>query len=177
MSSNKLDLIRLLPVEDAAYPGVMKITILSVGRVRQKFVKDGEAEYLQRLKGAFPIELCELGLEAPESLRAVEVQEREADETLKKIKGYEYRVILDERGKHTSSEEFSRLLDARMVAGTRSVCFVIGGAFGFSERVRQAADYILSLSSLTMPHQLVRLVLVEQIYRAHTIIRGIRYHK
>jgi 23S rRNA (pseudouridine1915-N3)-methyltransferase len=155
----------------------MKVVIVSVGRVRQSFIKEGEGEYLQRLKGTFPVELCELGLEAPESMSPSEVQEREAVEALKKVQGYDYLVVLDERGKSISSPDFSKFLQGRMNAGTRSLCFVIGGAFGFSEKVRQEADYILSLSALTMPHQLTRLVLLEQIYRAHTILRGIRYHK
>jgi 23S rRNA (pseudouridine1915-N3)-methyltransferase len=155
----------------------MKLTILSVGRVRQAFIKEGEGEYLQRLKGSLPVELSELGLEAPESMSPSEVQEREAVETLKRVQGCDYLVVLDERGKSISSVDFSKFLQGRMNAGTRSLCFVIGGAFGFSEKVRQGADYILSLSALTMPHQLTRLVLLEQIYRAHTMMRGIRYHK
>jgi 23S rRNA (pseudouridine1915-N3)-methyltransferase len=110
-------------------------------------------------------------------MSAEEVREREAVDTLKRVQGYDYLVVLDERGKSISSQEFSKLIGARMNAGTRSLCFVIGGAFGFSEKVRQEADYILSLSALTLPHQLTRLVLLEQIYRAHTILRGIRYHK
>ncbi|MFO0203402.1 MAG: 23S rRNA (pseudouridine(1915)-N(3))-methyltransferase RlmH [Alphaproteobacteria bacterium] len=155
----------------------MKVTVVSVGRVRQGFIREGEGEYLQRLKGSFPVEVCELGLEAPESMSAEEVREREAVDTLKRVQGYDYLVVLDERGKSISSQEFSKLIGARMNAGTRSLCCVIGGAFGFSEKVRQEADYILSLSALTLPHQLTRLVLLEQIYRAHTILRGIRYHK
>ncbi len=155
----------------------MKVTVLSVGRVRQGFIKEGEGEYLQRLKGSLPVEVCELGLEAPESMSPDEVREREAIETLKRVRGYDYLVVLDERGKSISSLDLSKLLEGRMNAGTRSLCFVIGGAFGFSEKVRQEADYILSLSALTLPHQLTRLVLLEQIYRAHTIVRGIRYHK
>ena len=155
----------------------MKVSIVNVGRVRQRFIKDGEQEYLQRLKSAFPVELLELGLEAPESLSPDEVKEREAIETLKKIESYDYLVVLDERGKCLNSTEFSGFLGSRMNAGTRTLCFLIGGAFGFSEKIRQSANYILSLSALTMPHQLTRLVLLEQIYRAHTILRGIRYHK
>ena len=155
----------------------MKVTILSVGRVRQSFIREGEREYLERLRAAFPIELVELGLDAPESMSPEEIREREAVETLKRVQGYEYLIVLDERGKSVSSHDFAKLLNARMTAGTRSLCFLIGGAFGFSEKIRQEADYILSLSALTMPHQLTRLVLLEQVYRAHTIVRGIKYHK
>jgi len=155
----------------------MKVTILSVGKVRQSFVKEGEAEYLKRLKGAFPIELVELGCEAPESMGPEATREREATELLKKLEAYDYVVALDERGDELTSEEFRHFLEKRMNSGKRSIAFVIGGAFGFSERIRQRADSVLSLSTLTFPHQVTRLLLVEQIYRAHTMMKGISYHK
>ena len=156
----------------------MKVVIISVGRVRQHFVRAGEEEYVKRLR-ATPLALSfdELGCDAPESLSPAEVQEREAATLLKRLESHDYVVVLDERGKQLHSQEFSRLVEQRMSQGVRSLAFVIGGAFGFSEKVRQRADYVLSLSTLTMPHQLVRLVLVEQIYRAHTLMRGISYHK
>jgi 23S rRNA (pseudouridine1915-N3)-methyltransferase len=156
----------------------MKVTILNVGRVRQNFIQEGEQEYLKRLRGTpLALSLVELGLEAPESLSVTEVQEREATELLKKLEAFDYVIALDERGKQKTSKEFTQLIDTQMQSGTRSLAFVIGGAFGFSEKIRQRANYVLSLSSLTLPHQLTRLVLIEQIYRAHTIMRGIAYHK
>jgi len=155
----------------------MKVVVMSVGRVRQPFVVQGEGEYLQRIKGSFQVELVELGMEAPESMSVSEVQNREADEILKRVKGYDYLVVLDERGKGISSTQLSEFLQARMNSGIKTVCFVIGGAYGFSEKIRQEADTILSLSSLTFPHQLARLLLVEQLYRAHTILKGVSYHK
>lgn len=150
---------------------------MSVGRVRQSFVLQGEAEYLQRVRGSFQIELVELGMESPESMSPAEVQAREADEVLKRTKSYDYLIVLDERGKEMASKQFSDFVQARMNSGVKTVCFVIGGAFGFAEKVRQEADSVLSLSSLTFPHQLTRLLLVEQLYRAHTLMRGISYHK
>lgn len=156
---------------------IMKIVVLSVGRVRQQFIKDGELEYLKRLKGGFQVELQELGLDAPESMSPQQVQEREGETLLKRIKPGEYIVALDERGRPATSKELSSLCSARMNAGTKMLWFVIGGAYGFSETVRQRADYVLSLSALTLPHQLARLVLVEQLYRAYTIQQGIGYHK
>ncbi len=155
----------------------MKITILSVGRVRQSFVREGEQEYLKRLKGAMPVELVELGLEAPESLGPQQVQEREAKELLKKLDAFEYVVVLDERGKTPNSHQFCDLLQKRMNAGTRSLVFVIGGAFGFSNAIRERADHVVSLSALTFPHQITRLILIEQLYRSHTLMKGISYHK
>ncbi len=155
----------------------MKIVVLSVGRVRQRFVLDAEGEYLQRIKGSFQVELVELGMESPESMKPAELQAREAQEVLKKTKSYDYLVVLDERGKEMTSKALSEFVQARMNSGIKSVCFVIGGAYGFSEKVRQEADLILSLSTLTFPHQLTRMLLVEQLYRAHTLIKGISYHK
>ncbi len=155
----------------------MRIVILSVGRVRQQFVREGEAEYLQRIRGGFTVELVELGSDAPESMSPSEVQLREGDEVLKRVAGYDYVVVLDERGKNMTSPQFGEFLQARMNSGIKSVCFVIGGAFGFSEKVRQRANSILSLSSFTFPHQMTRLILVEQLYRAYTLGKGISYHK
>ena len=155
----------------------MKIVVLSVGRIRQQFVVQGEAEYLQRIKGSFQVELVELGMESPESMSPAEVQAREAETVLKKTKQYDYLIVLDERGKAMTSKGLSDLIQARMNSGIKSFCFVIGGAYGFAEKVRQEADLILSLSALTFPHQVTRLLLVEQLYRAHTLIKGISYHK
>jgi 23S rRNA (pseudouridine1915-N3)-methyltransferase len=106
-----------------------------------------------------------------------EVQEREALELLRKLDSFDYVFALDERGKQLSSKDFARQLEKQMQTGVRSLAFVIGGAFGLSEKIRQRANYVLSLSELTLPHQLTRLVLVEQLYRAHTIMRGVSYHK
>lgn len=156
----------------------MKLSIINVGRVRQSFIKEGEQEYLKRLQSTpYALTLLELGLDAPESLSQAEVQEREAIELAKRLDAYEYVIVLDERGKQLASKEFAQLLDKRAQMGAKSIAFVIGGAYGFSEKIRQRADYVLSLSALTLPHQLTRLVLVEQVYRAYTLIRGIAYHK
>lgn len=155
----------------------MKITIISVGKVRQSFIKEGEQEYVKRIKGSFSVQFVELGLEALESLPVGEIQEREAKEVLKRLQSFDRVVVLDERGKCFSSHDLSAFLEKQMNGAVRSLAFVIGGAFGFSEKVRQRADLVLSLSTLTMPHQLVRLVMVEQLYRAHTILKGISYHK
>ena len=155
----------------------MKIVVLSVGRVRQRFVLDAEGEYLQRIKGSLQVELVEIGMESPESMKPADVQAREAEEVLKKTKSYDYLVVLDERGKEMTSRALSEFVQARMNSGIKSVCFVIGGAYGFAEKVRQEADLILSLSALTFPHQLTRMLLVEQLYRSHTLIKGISYHK
>jgi 23S rRNA (pseudouridine1915-N3)-methyltransferase len=155
----------------------MKIVVISVGRVRQQFVLQGEAEYLQRIKGSFSVELVELGMDSPESMSPSEVQAREADEVLKRVKACDYLVVLDERGQGVTSLQFSEFIQKRMNSGIKTLCFVIGGAFGFAEKVRHEADSIISLSALTFPHQVTRLLLVEQLYRSHTLMKGISYHK
>lgn len=155
----------------------MKIVVMSVGRVRQQFVLQGEAEYLQRIKGSFSVELVELGMESPESMSPTEVQSREAQEVLKRAQAFDYLVVLDERGQSSSSKQFSEFIQKRMNSGIKTLGFVIGGAFGFAEKVRQEADSVISLSALTFPHQITRLLLVEQLYRAHTLMKGISYHK
>lgn len=156
----------------------MKISILNVGTVRQSFIKQGEQEYLKRLRTTplAPL-LIDVGLEAPESLTPAQIQEREGRELIKRLGSFDYVVALDERGKRLSSKDFAALLNKQMIAGTRTLAFVIGGAYGFSESIRQRANYVLSLSDMTLPHQLTRLVLVEQIYRAYTLHKGIAYHK
>lgn len=156
----------------------MKIVILNVGKVRQEFIRQGEQEYLQRLRGSpYQLEVRELGMEAPESLSPQQVQERESVELLKKVKEFDYLVVLDERGKQMTSHQFSSFLEDKLNRATKSLCFVIGGAYGVSDTVRQHAKAVLSLSPLTFPHQVTRLILVEQIYRAHTLLKGIQYHK
>ena len=156
----------------------MKITVIQVGRVRQAFIKEGEQEYLKRLRPTpYAVSIVELGREAPESLSPAEVQEREAIDLLKRLERYDCVIALDERGKHYTSSELAQFLDRQTTSGTRAIAFLIGGAHGFSEKIRQRADSVLSLSKLTLPHQFARLVLVEQIYRAYTIAKGISYHK
>lgn len=155
----------------------MKVVVVSVGRVRQQFVLRGEAEYLQRIRGSFSVELVELGMDSPESMSPSEVQAREAEEVLKRVKSCDYVVVLDERGQGVTSRQFSDFIQKRMNSGIKTLGFVIGGAYGFAEKVRQEADSIISLSALTFPHQVTRLLLVEQLYRAHTLMKGISYHK
>jgi 23S rRNA (pseudouridine1915-N3)-methyltransferase len=156
----------------------MKIKIVSVGKVRQSFIREGESEYLKRIRGSgLSVAVEELGMESPSSLGPHEVQEREAQEILKRIKDFDLIVALDEKGTSPSSSAFASLIEKWMQNGTKSAVFLIGGAYGFSEKIRHRADYVLSLSPMTFPHQLTRLVLVEQLYRAQTLIQGTGYHK
>ena len=155
----------------------MQIKIYSIGRVKQKFVLSGEAEYLKRLTGHTKVELLELDSDRYSRLSEPELKAKEAELLFSRLKPDEYLVVLDERGDSVSSEKFSKLISSQMNRGVSSLSFAIGGACGWDESVRKRASKVLSFSQMTFPHQLIRLVLIEQIYRAFTIIRGLPYHK
>ncbi|MCL2371169.1 23S rRNA (pseudouridine(1915)-N(3))-methyltransferase RlmH [Candidatus Saccharibacteria bacterium] len=139
--------------------------IITVGRKQEKFVAEGIREYEKRLRKPFNIEWVVLadGDKAGEE-KAI----------LRSIKGGEFVILLNERGENLTSPEIAKLINFRLQQ--QSVVFVIGGSFGVGEGVKARADYVWSLSKLVFPHQLVRLVLVEQIYRAQTIANGQSYH-
>jgi 23S rRNA (pseudouridine1915-N3)-methyltransferase len=153
----------------------MRIKIISVGKIKQSFVHEGEQEYLTRMKSFAQLSL----LEVPTSTELPETQMKQAEAAavLGKIESSDYFVVLDERGKQLSSKDFAALLQNQMNQGTSNFCFAIGGASGWDESVRKEADLVLSLSAMTFPYQMTRLILVEQLYRAMTILKGIPYHK
>lgn len=153
----------------------MRIKIISVGKIKQSFVHEGEGEYLARMKSFAQLRLVEV----PTSTELPEAQMKQAEgaAVLAKVDASEYFVVLDESGKQHTSKQFAALLQAQMNQGTSSFCFAIGGASGWDAAVRKEADLVLSLSSMTFPYQMTRLILVEQLYRAMTILKGIPYHK
>ena len=159
----------------------MKITLLSVGKLKEKYLKDGIAEYAKRLSRFCDFEMLEVPDEqAPENLsRAQELQvmAKEADRLLEKVKPGAIKILLDVSGEKPDSEGLSKKMDDFMQRGASHLVFIIGGSLGVDQRLRESADYRLSLSAMTLPHQLVRLVLVEQIYRGFKIMRGEVYHK
>lgn len=145
----------------------MRVLIISPGKQHSAELRDAIAEYETRLRGALPI-----AWEFP----AVGTKEREGESILKQIKPDDYVVLLDERGKDIDSPGLASLLDMQMNAGTKRLVFVIGGAFGVSDEVAKRASMTIKLSSLVLPHMLVRLVLIEQLYRAWSIRTGGKYH-
>lgn len=155
----------------------MKISVLSVSRVKQRFIREGEEEYLARLKGQYKLELVELGMDHPASLPEAEVKQREAKRLLGMLKDTQWIVALDERGDTLTSSEFSALLDSKMTQGTSQMVFIIGGAYGLDDSVKKRADRLISLSRMTFTYQMTRLILIEQLYRACTILKGSPYHK
>ncbi|EKN68687.1 23S rRNA (pseudouridine(1915)-N(3))-methyltransferase RlmH [Schinkia azotoformans] len=159
----------------------MNISIFSVGKLKEKYLKQGIDEYLKRLGPYAKIEVIEVADEkAPENLSEVEmeqVKDKEGERILAKISDDTYVIILAIQGKMLTSEELAREIDQLATYGKSKIAFVIGGSLGLSKAVEKRADYALSFSKMTFPHQLMRLILVEQIYRAFRINRNEPYHK
>lgn len=151
----------------------MKLTVVSVGKDRSGLFAPGVAEYAKRLSHVAKLELIELG-ESKRSGPAAKADEAQA--LLGKLKPTDVLVALDERGKAFSSVQFAKWLEQHQAQGRHVVC-VIGGDEGLDEAVRARAQLTLALSAMTLPHRLARLVLMEQLYRAFTILRGEPYHK
>ena len=146
----------------------MKINILTIGKLKEKYLIDAVNEYRKRLKNFCTLEIIEL-LEQ----RTIDL---EGEMLLKRISPESFKIILDIHGKEISSEEFAKKISDLALNGQSNLTFVIGGAFGISEELRQAADFKLSLSKMTFTHQMTRLILIEQIYRSFKIIHNEPYH-
>jgi 23S rRNA (pseudouridine1915-N3)-methyltransferase len=155
----------------------MKITLWSIGNRHEAYVKAGIEDFTARINRYFA---CEWKLLPPPKNAAAlsegEQKEAETQLLLNSLEAVDYVVLLDERGKMISSPKLAELLNERAVNGARRVHFVIGGAFGVNEALRSRADLVWQLSQLVFPHQLVRLILAEQVYRACTILRNEKYH-
>ena len=159
----------------------MKIKIVTVGKLKEKYLKDGIAEYSKRLSRFANLEMIELADEkTPDRASDSENQkilELEGTRILSKIGDRDFVIVLAIEGKSLSSEEFSKQLERAPINGFSTLTFVIGGSLGLSPQVKKRANLSISFGRLTLPHQLMRLVLVEQIYRAFTIQQGSPYHK
>ena len=159
----------------------MKIKIVTVGKLKEKYLKDGIAEYSKRISRFATVEMIELADEktpdrASDSENA-KILDVEGNRILSKIGDREFVVVLAIEGKTLSSEEFSKQLEQASINGSSTLTFVIGGSLGLSKEVKKRANLSVSFGRLTLPHQLMRLVLIEQIYRAFTIQQGSPYHK
>ncbi|WP_112182552.1 23S rRNA (pseudouridine(1915)-N(3))-methyltransferase RlmH [Paraliobacillus zengyii] len=159
----------------------MNITIISVGKLKEKYLKQGIEEYVKRLGAYATINLVEVADEkAPENLSQAQMQEvinKEGERILSKIQPDTYVFTLEIKGKQLTSEQLASQLDDLATHGKSKIAFLIGGSLGLSVSVRSRSDFALSFSKMTLPHQLMRLVLVEQVYRAYRINRGEPYHK
>ena len=159
----------------------MKITIISVGKLKKKYLKQGIAEYTKRLSSYANVSIVELADEkAPKTLNEAEmelVKRKEGERILGAIQADTYVITLEIEGKQLTSEQLAAKLDELATYGKSKVAFVIGGSLGLSEEVMQRSDFALSFSKMTFPHQLMRLLLLEQVYRGFRINRGEPYHK
>ena len=159
----------------------MNISIVTVGKLKEKYLKQGIEEYTKRLSSYAKIDIIELADEkAPEHLSETDmliVKQKEGERILAKISPDTHVIALAIEGSMKSSEQLAENLDRLATYGKSKVAFVIGGSLGLSEEVMKRANETLSFSKMTFPHQLMRLILVEQIYRAFRINRNEPYHK
>ena len=159
----------------------MKIKLVTVGKLKEKYLKDGIAEYSKRISRFAAVEMIELADEKTPDRASDSENEKilnlEGNRILSKIGDREFVVVLAIEGKTLSSEEFSKQLEQASINGYSTLTFVIGGSLGLTPQVKKRANLSLSFGRVTLPHQLMRLVLVEQIYRAFTIQQGSPYHK
>lgn len=156
----------------------MKLRLVCVGKLSEAYLRTGVDEFTTRISRYLPLLVNELKEEKGGGKKSDPRQlcEREGERILEKIPATAFAVVLDERGESVTSEGVATLLDRHMVQGTPEVALVIGGPYGLSDAVRRRANLLLSLSPMTFTHQMVRLFLLEQIYRGLTILRGEPYH-
>lgn len=159
----------------------MKITVLCVGKIKEKYYRDAVAEYEKRLSRYCKLEIIEVADEKTPDKASValedQIKQREAERILKHIRDDAYCIALAIDGKGYDSMGFAKHIDGLGIAGKSNVVFVIGGSIGLHESVLQRADERISFSAMTFPHQLMRVILLEQIYRCYRISNGEPYHK
>ena len=159
----------------------MKISILTVGKIKEKYLRDAIAEYSKRLGRYCKLEIIEVSDEktpdnASETVEDA-IRNKEGERLLKYIRDDAYLITLEIKGKQLTSEELAQKIDTLGVQGTSHIIFVIGGSLGLGEEVLKRSNYALSFSKMTFPHQLMRVILLEQIYRGFRIIHHEPYHK
>ncbi len=159
----------------------MNITIIAVGKVKEKYAKEGIQQFMKRLQPYAKVKIIELTDEpAPEHLSAKEEEEvkrKEGKKIIAKLADNMHVVALDLNGRERTSEQFATWMDDHRTYGRSKIAFVIGGSLGLSDDVLKRADEKIAFSKMTFPHQLMRLFLVEQIYRAFRIVHNEPYHK
>lgn len=159
----------------------MKLTLLTVGKIKEPYLRDAVSEYSKRLSKYCRLEIVEVADErTPEKAGpALEegIRQKEGQRLLRHIRDDMFVITLEIQGNMLTSEELAEKINRLGLGGTSSIAFVIGGSIGLSKEVSQRADYKLSFSKMTFPHQLMRVILLEQIYRSFKIQRGETYHK
>jgi len=155
----------------------VNLKVIVVGRIKQGYLRAALGEFTQRINRYSSLEIIEIKEEKIASRSDPErIKEKEAERIVSKLDSRSYNIALDEQGKELSSLKFAHLFEEVSRKGYRQMNFIIGGALGLSSRVKEQADLILTLSRMTFTHEMIRLFLLEQIYRAFTIIRGEPYH-
>lgn len=149
------------------------ITIITVGKIKEKYIREGIDDYLKRLSKFTKIELVEL---EDESFDKAKTLKKEANKILKKINPKSFIVTLEIDGKELSSIELSELIEKTTITHS-NITFIIGGSYGLDDEIKKLSNYKLSFSKMTFPHQLFRLLFLEQLYRSYKIINNEEYHK
>ena len=159
----------------------MKITLITVGKIKEKYLRDAIAEYTKRLSKYCKLEIIEVADEKTPDNASETVEEqirnKEGERILKNIKDDAYVITLEILGKQLTSEQLADKIDTLGIQGTSHIVFIIGGSIGLGQDVLKRSNYSLSFSKMTFPHQLMRVILLEQIYRSYRIINGEPYHK
>ncbi|MBI3398932.1 MAG: 23S rRNA (pseudouridine(1915)-N(3))-methyltransferase RlmH [Deltaproteobacteria bacterium] len=154
----------------------MKIVLITVGKIKKGYIKTGAAEYVKRIKRYSPVEIVEIKEEAaPPAIQILNILEKEAKRILENVKQGDFVIALGDRGIQYSSGKFAEFINKLSSSGKRRIIFIVGGAYGLHPSILEGSDLILSLSPMTFPHDLARLVLLEQVYRAFTILRSEPY--
>lgn len=158
----------------------MKFTFLTIGKIKEKWMRQGIDEYLKRLSPIAKVEILspdeEKMPENPSPVLKEKVMEKEGEKLLKYLKEEDFLILLDLKGKPVTSEELAHIIRQKMVSGTSHFFFMIGGPYGNGENIRKRANLKISISAMTFTHQMARLILAEQVYRAMKIIRHEPYH-
>jgi 23S rRNA (pseudouridine1915-N3)-methyltransferase len=155
----------------------MKISLWAIGKNHESYIKEGTEEFTKRISRYFSIDWNIIPVPKNAAmLSEMDLKKKEAEIILQWLRPEDFLVALDERGKQFTSEGLASLIQTRTNESTKNLVFLIGGAFGLDKQILSRANFTWSLSQLTFPHQLVRLILTEQIYRACTILRNEKYH-
>ena len=158
----------------------MKFIFLTIGKIKEKWMRQGIDEYLKRLSPIAKVEILspdeEKMPENPSPALKEKVMEKEGEKLLKYLKDEDFLILLDLKGKPVTSEELAHIIRQKMVSGTSHFFFMIGGPYGNGENIRKRANLKISISAMTFTHQMARLILAEQVYRAMKIIRHEPYH-
>ena len=160
---------------------MIKINVIAVGKLKEKYLKDACEEYLKRLKAFAKVNIIEINeyksSDSPSDTEIETVKEKEGEAIISKSPKGSFVIPMCIEGVQLSSEDIADKTNAVTVGGSSEITFIIGGSFGLSESVKRLGDFKLSFGKITLPHQLMRVVLLEQIYRAFSILNNSKYHK